>query len=152
MPSHSVLAMASREWVDAHFEEATLAILRSSTEAACARAQECMQRKELNAAEPCPQKKLDRARARVAFLANIFFNLDRTLEPNLAAAMWLWNSIYRVCRAWTRVDPLETRLLAAHAHVYKQLVKSTHAAGVRVPCSVLSSTCSPLHGRARASV
>jgi hypothetical protein len=138
MPSHSVLAVASREWADAHFEEATLAILRSSTEAACARAQVHLQREDLNAATTCSRKHLSHARTRVSFLANLFFDLEGRLEPNLAAAMCLWNSIYRVCRAWKRVDPAEARILAAHAHVYNQLLKSTRAAGVSVSCRRLS--------------
>lgn len=134
MPSHSVLALASREWVNAHLERDTLAILHADTASACIRAEAWVQREDLNQAKLCSKKVLLHARTRVSFLADLFFDLDGELAPKLAAAMCIWNSIYRVCRAWAQVDSSEARRLAAHAYVYHKLLRGAHRCGIRVDC------------------
>ena len=143
MPTHSLLALASREWARAHFDEDTMAVLRSNTEGACFRAEEHLERAELNAARVCTRKELKRARTHVQFLAELLFESDEKVSPHLAACVCMWNSIYRLCRAWTRVDACEIRKLAAHTKVYNQLIKSTSAGRVNINCRHL------VRGRAR---
>jgi hypothetical protein len=138
MPTHSLLALASRDWASAHFDKETMDVLRSNTAGACFRAEDHLERAELNAARACTRKELKRARTHVQFLAELLFESEETIPPRLAACVCLWNSIYRLCRAWTRLDPSQIRPLAAHARVYDTLIKSTSTCRVNINCRHLA--------------